>query len=239
MANGNVTSFIGFETSGDWTASDMAVFSSSVAGIYDSLLVIRVRRGMVEGTDRALRSLAEQLDHPMYFELLHEWSRVVRRMGKLPEGKLPEPWVSQFAFAPILGLLGYNQPGLPTDQSIFEQLDYSVPNRERLRVHRVRMSSPGGFSFTGLGDVVEQLRQLIKDLWFRNRQERQMGEIEIVRKYLDLRREHHDNHKMNLPSDPYLPDLVLRKIQDLRRLESDGLLKPFRENIDYLPEDQG
>jgi len=43
------------------------------------------------------------------------------------------------------------------------------------------MASPGGFSFSGLGEPLRQLRELIKDLWYRNRQERQRGELQILR----------------------------------------------------------
>lgn len=41
-----------------------------------------------------------------------------------------------------------------------------------LSVGSVSYASPGTISLLGLGDVIEQLRELLKDLWGRNRQEK-------------------------------------------------------------------
>lgn len=49
----------------------------------------------------------------------------------------------------------------------------------RPRIARIQMSSPGIFSFKGLGEPLRQLREFIKDLSYRNAQERQLGELEI------------------------------------------------------------
>ena len=56
-----------------------------------------------------------------------------------------------------------------------------------LSVQAIHMSSPGSISFTGLGEPIRQLRLLIKDLWYRNRQEKEKGllAIELMRRQLD------------------------------------------------------
>lgn len=41
------------------------------------------------------------------------------------------------------------------------------------------MASPGIISFQGLGEPLKQLRELIKDLWYRNSQEKRRGELEL------------------------------------------------------------
>jgi hypothetical protein len=48
-----------------------------------------------------------------------------------------------------------------------------------LRVRSISINSPGPISLQGLGEPIKELRELIKDLAFRNRQERQRGDLEI------------------------------------------------------------
>ena len=75
MADENGTEILGFRTSDDWTASDIALFASSVASLYDALLTRRVRRRLqdqyVRSTELAMLRYAETLDHPYFEELLH------------------------------------------------------------------------------------------------------------------------------------------------------------------------
>jgi hypothetical protein len=59
----------------------------------------------------------------------------------------------------------------------------------RLTIVSIEMSSPGGISLAGLGEPIQQLREFIKDLWYRNKQEKQKGELEILREYLSIESE--------------------------------------------------
>lgn len=48
------------------------------------------------------------------------------------------------------------------------------------------MTKPSAFSFKGLGEPLKEFRELIKDLWYRNRQEHDRGEIELAKQCLAL-----------------------------------------------------
>jgi hypothetical protein len=56
------------------------------------------------------------------------------------------------------------------------------------------MGSPGWISFEGLGEPIQQMRQFIKDIWYRNRQESRRGDQEIEQEAelhrLELARQH-------------------------------------------------
>jgi dephospho-CoA kinase len=67
---------------------------------------------------------------------------------------------------------------------------------------------------------LRQLRELIKDLWYRNRQERERGDLDIIRQKIDLLTE------MNLSPKPVqiLAVSVSEDTQQLKRLIEDGKL---------------
>jgi hypothetical protein len=69
---------------------------------------------------------------------------------------------------------------------LLEHSEEVIAPSEQLFIRRIEMASPGGFAFHGLGEPLTQLRELIKDLWYRNRQERQRGELQILREKLEL-----------------------------------------------------
>ena len=100
------------------------------------------------------------------------------------------------------------------------------------------MASPGGFSFQGVGEIIEQFRELIKDIWWRNSTERAGAQLEIVERYLRLRRENPEL-KIPLPSysrkGDFLPKEIERSLNNLRLLEERGRLKAVPKNLDYVP----
>jgi hypothetical protein len=57
-------------------------------------------------------------------------------------------------------------------------------------IHAVRISSPGLISFDGIPGVIEQLRELFKDLSWRNRHERRIAEVAYAKERLELLREY-------------------------------------------------
>jgi len=71
-------------------------------------------------------------------------------------------------------------------EHLLEHDDQFVRAGSELSVHRIEIASPGGFSFAGLGEPIAQLRELIKDLWYRNRQESERGELEILKQTIAL-----------------------------------------------------
>jgi len=114
-----------------------------------------------------------------WMEMSHIWRKFAHR--GLPPFM---PWMMPFG-----GQLPPSAPAPRTDDTLAYLLDHSeevMTPSEQLFVRRIEMASPGGFSFQGLGQPIEQLRELIKDLWYRNRQERQRGDLGILREKLAL-----------------------------------------------------
>jgi hypothetical protein len=91
----------------------------------------------------------------------------------------------------------------------------------RLTIGSVRISSPGWFSFQGLGEPLRELREFIKDLSYRNKQEAELGSLEIARQHLQLQSDYAD-----LLSGPAnrLPIAALEQADVLEQLESEGKL---------------
>ncbi len=91
-------------------------------------------------------------------------------------------WQSRWLSDP--GLLGHVQWRMITDARprFLDLLRAGVYKRApsgALVVKRIQIASPGGISLQGLGEPIRELRELIKDFWYRNRQERAMGDIAL------------------------------------------------------------
>jgi hypothetical protein len=95
-----------------------------------------------------------------------------------------------------------------------------MPPSHELVIDNIEMASPGGFTLRGLGEPIKEIRELIKDLWYRNRQERQRGDLEILQQKLALVAEN------NLPQQQVqvLAVSVSGDSEELRRLIEEGKL---------------
>ena len=120
-------------------------------------------------------------------------------------------------------------------EEIFSNLHRYFNRSELLRIDKAKMSSPGGFSFVGLAEIIEQIRELIKDIWYKNKKERIVGNLEILEKYLSIHKNHIEQCEQHLPPIPdakYLIDVVESHLSILKELEAKGLLKSIPENMD-------
>ncbi len=227
-----------FSTKGQWTARDVTSLVDSVSEIYDVFSVYRItshlQRIQEEALLHSLEIYEKNAKHTMRFEwyrlwqdLLEDWQKS-RYKGKIPFPMLPSPF-------PIPGA----GKEIPEQLEIFENIELYRDIVEELRIDRIHIASPGGFSFSGLGDIVQQFRELIKDIWYRNKQERTKGELEIIKQYLRIDQEFPNS---NLP--PVSAMLVDRKmgkkvhanVENMRRLEREGKLLPPPEYVDKRPE---
>jgi hypothetical protein len=110
--------------------------------------------------------------------------------------------------------------------------------KKRLRVRCIRYSSPGVFSFNGLGAVVQQFRELVKDLWYRNKQETDLGQLELLERYLRIRRENPDVDLLLTPELIRAGDTIDAangSFENLKRLEHEGKLLSPPESLGHDP----
>lgn len=184
---------LAFSTWDRWSAADVAAFTEAVDGCYCSLLVMR---DAIDAANRERERYARYQEeawhmfrrhgpppHPEWEMWMDEMMRMWRKLGS--RGFPPMmPW--------MFGMGGPSMPASPSTQREYTLKHFLahpedvVQPADELQVHRIEMASPGGFSFSGLGEPIGQLRELIKDLWFRNRQERERGELQILRDKLEL-----------------------------------------------------
>jgi len=191
-------------------------------GVYASFLLAR---HLAVTASEQYEKVAEQLDQywrrldvdgPHIEMLLHEWRRIWRHLG---------PDALQFML-PFGYQAGATQ-AVEAERAISFDLDYYLSNPEQyvppsheLMIDRIEMASPGGFSLRGIGEPIHELRELIKDLCYRNRQERERGELEIIKQKIAL------VTRLNLPTGPsqVLVLAVSEDIQEIKRLVETGNL---------------
>lgn len=58
--------------------------------------------------------------------------------------------------------------------------------QEQLKINKIAIASPGHIDFKGIAEVIREVRELIKDLSFRNKQERINGEIDIMERTVKM-----------------------------------------------------
>jgi len=229
----NSISFLNFMTFGTWSASDVISLVSSTSGLFDAFLALDVQTRHADEyfkmIERTMEKAYKYMDHPMYHELYHLWREYLHmwRREKIGMPILP-PFLFPFQFEQI------HPEATVSSYQIFEDIDSYVSDEERLQVKKIHIASPGSFSFTGSGEIIREIRELIKDFWYRNKQEKVKGELEIIEKYLNIRRQ---NEELNLPPptrrrDFKLVKVIQEKLRALRRLEDNGKLRSIPENID-------
>jgi hypothetical protein len=66
-----------------------------------------------------------------------------------------------------------------------------IRNEDLLSIKSIRMESPGEINlWAGSGEVIHELREFIKDISFRNKQEFELGQLNILKKRLEIMQEH-------------------------------------------------
>jgi hypothetical protein len=145
--------------------------------------VQRRREQLAKQQETYLRDLRHVELGPDWEMLVHEWGRIVRRYASL--GVVPPlPF-----WLPGMTPQAETQPDAAADtemQRLLAHPEDIIPPSGDLEIQKIEMASPGGFTLRGLGEPIKQLRELIKDLWYRNRQERERGDLELVRQRLEI-----------------------------------------------------
>lgn len=182
-------SILDFQTKVGWTAYDLGRVLSALDGVYSSFILTR---HLAVISNQRLQRSEEQLGR--FWEmigregppdmLLHEWYRMIRRYG--PGAA---PFLSPFGLSQGQGSDTHVLPPNEVQYYVSNPSEYLTASNE-LRIKKIAISSPGGFSLAGLGEPLREVREFIKDLCYRNRQERQKGDLEILKQKLDIIAQH-------------------------------------------------
>jgi hypothetical protein len=203
------------------------------------LLALRLEKEFEEEyisfVESQLSSYEKTIDQygPFYFEFYRVWRRlfIEYRQGKIKFFPTPAAWIG--------GIQDFNTPVQLNAKEIFDNIkDYS-DEIQWLRVSRIKIESPGGFNFTGVGEIIKEFRELIKDIWFRNSQENTLGQLSIIDKFLEMKAKHLELNTIQLPANKSRKELaktINKEINNLKQLEDWSKLDNVGDNIDYTPE---
>lgn len=179
MVGARENEVITFHTDGVWTPEDLAGLGQAVSRLYNPKLAMylwyrdseRLRTARLKRLKESLRKWRDR-PSPMMFEWFDLLSDAIERGEPLPE----------FVFLPG----AFNVFGTSYQIEIFRHIDtFAAPN-ERCILYRASMSSPGQFSFSGIAEIIRELRELVKDWSYRNKQEKRKGELDLQRQELEL-----------------------------------------------------
>lgn len=177
-------SVLRFHTIGSWTVRDCQLLLGAVDTLYGRLLTLEILRSYL--------SQQSKFD-PSGFSDRPRLATYLRPPVPPSEGLLLSG--SEWGIRPerVRAELssGFNLPSREEVAyfSILYEERFSIRPEARLSVDSILMSSPGSINLLGLGDLVLQIRHLIKDLRFRNSQEEELGRLAIARQRLTLQNE--------------------------------------------------
>jgi len=218
-----------FRTDANWSVYELSDTLRALDSVYSTLLLTRhlavIQNRRLQEAAESQERMWREIDRegPGIEMFMYEWRRALRRLGPMGTAGL-----IGFPFAPT-------SPISDTRASTLE-LEYCKSNphefinsRNKLMIHRIEMASPGGFSLKGLGEPVREIREFIKDFWYRNRQEKERGELELVKAKLDLIAKHNlQPEQIHILAVP-----LLDAIESLTpRIESQQLRLEDKSNID-------
>jgi hypothetical protein len=232
---------IGFRTSSDWTVADLSGLLSACSQAYNVFDALVTFRGHDERSLHFYQNIVETIqpylsdseEGKLYLQLYKQWLEVYQKY--LEKGLASS-------------LTELEHPPIPHHSVVFDFSSFSYSlgslysrNQQfsSLRIHRIKMASPGGISFAGLAEVMKELREFFKDIWFRNKQEKTMGQLEIIEKYVSVLidiNKLNDSQKQLATDLPSLCRTLDESVSQLRQLESRKLLADVSENIDYITE---
>ena len=69
--------------------------------------------------------------------------------------------------------------------SLINSLNY-IEYDDELKIDKIIMESPANISLDGVGEIIKQLREIAKDITYRNRIEKEMLLTELLNKQVDL-----------------------------------------------------
>lgn len=219
---------LSFRTTGDWRSRDMRELCEVAETMYGVFLSVAFLGRAVTGPDDPRRAMIDYYDIPLRAFLSEGWpaeqaAAFLRAKYYWPDLRSPrldfDSGESQLQFLALL-----------------ERTAYRWMEGSALRVRSISIHSPGLVSFAGLGEPLRQLRELIKDVWFRNRQERELGELQLEA----ARRALSQIPYAEQVRDPAMADravmLLSRGIGRLRGLEDAGKLRDIAESLEESDE---
>jgi len=238
----NRENLIGFKSNEIWTLNDLQKFTGSITEIYSVFSAIKIKENQEKRKSSNYKRILEDydhyfhkyLDHPMYFEFYELQRRIIK---DYISGKIKN--LPNLQFFPVTPFPKFEED--IKQQSIFEiysDISSYQSSDELIRIYRIKMASPGGFSFQGIGEILKEIREFIKDIWYRNKQDRICGQLEIIDKYLAIK-DKYENSNSNLPpasNENEIRKILNNNVNNLKQLEKENKLIDIGKNIDYVPE---
>lgn len=175
--------------------SDLVLLLGSLEAMYGVLLTYHFLAGVGRERDSPEMLIAEDAVMASMIHLLEGWPVSFQP----PPDNLLDPELAERQlrgrvpgelFQRELGGFSRGYPNYSTDRSThvlgLHRGIYRVIPASTLRVAGIRISSPGPISLQGLGEPLRELREFVKDLWYRNRQEKARGDLELESARLKL-----------------------------------------------------
>jgi hypothetical protein len=109
-----------------------------------------------------------------------------------------------------------------------------LEDEQQIKIHRIRIGSPGGYSLIGIPEVIKELKEIIIYLWHGHKIDELDTKkkcLELLDKWFEMRIKYYDELR-----DVELLSELCKGVIDLRKLEAKGKLANIPLNLEYSPE---
>ena len=235
---------INFKIKGKWTLNDMTDLLTSINQIYNAVYAINIKQLEI---NMIIKSLAENFDDYCSYWIKHlDRSSLFKEFWRIWT-EISREYITQKRSYPSF-LLPWFYPLITTDISkiieidaiqIYKNIDTYIYPEQRLFIRKIVMESPGVITFEGSGEIIKQIRELIKDLWYRNRLEKQEKEIELKIKKMDFAKSLEEilrkqNYRQFIKPENELIEIIINGVNKLEQLEKDEKLENVPENLEKI-----
>ncbi len=190
-----------FRTDNKWTANNLKILLTSISKIYEILCKVNI------GKEKQVLLLLKHRDMDDIFPKKYAIKQHFVRMSLLTE------------------VLRTNNFSSPLIGKLFEK--EVIPNS--LKIYHIRMGSPGIISFEGIGEILKELRELLKDLLFRNKQEQAIGNYRVLEQYFKM-------FKAYDKLSPIQKRILAKSISKIEPLKKQGKIIDVGGTMDFQQE---
>lgn len=162
---------INLEIDSSWSLNDFQVFFKSINNIYNTLFAIKeitIEQEYILNNYEKIGPI-----HPFFDEFLFHY----KRMKKLKEQKELIPLQYYVPFG--------NQSYLNEYINQILSAEWYINPKFQINIKKIKFASKGLISIEA-GSVIREIRELVKDIFYRNSQEKRSGELDIFQKQIDV-----------------------------------------------------
>jgi len=172
IESNNKKEILKLKLDGDWYLSEFEELLKLINNTYQIFYAINQLKNRFESQFESQFENLKALEEISPF--WHEYIYVLRKSVKLDSKKIP-----------LIPFLPYQAMNYQNISDSIEKGEWYIYPNDQIKINKIFMASPGEIHIEA-GSAIREIRELIKDIKYRNEHEKKLGELEILEKQIDI-----------------------------------------------------